>query len=135
MATEIPGVNEVIVRREKEVEIAPQTGSRPVADTLRYIPEATGNILNVQRVFYPEKVESGPRRHRGVQVLLFVEQGYGTLVVDDQEVALIPATMVVVPPGFTYNLIGDYAHEHLGVLCIYIVAPGHENDPIPMEAS
>jgi mannose-6-phosphate isomerase-like protein (cupin superfamily) len=60
-----------------------------------------------------------------------VVSGYGIIEIGDERVEVQDGSLVMVPPGIDHNVIGNDRDEHLAVLCIFAVAPGHEEDPTP----
>lgn len=91
---------------------------------------AGGNLIGMSVAYHPKGEECGPHAHRGMVETFYVLSGVGTIVVDGTCYVVGRGDCVMVPPGAVHNLIGSGGGS-FEVLCVAVVAPGHESDPEP----
>lgn len=124
----------VAVRREDA-----QPGSarnNPAITTATYFSNfACGYLVGTSVASHPAGEECGPHNHRGAVEQFLVLAGRGIIEVDGVRREVGVEDCVVVPVGATHNLIGVSRDVPFRVLCTFVMAPGHENDPTPWKGT
>ena len=61
--------------------------------------------------------------------------GTGVIEIDGERYEVAADDAVLVPVGARHNLIGTSEHEPFKVVCVFVTAPGHEDNTQPWRST
>jgi mannose-6-phosphate isomerase-like protein (cupin superfamily) len=85
--------------------------------------------LSIGMVILPPGASGDPHTHEDCQETWYVISGKGKLRIGDEEIMLVPDTLVVAPQGVEHQIFGD-SQETLKALFIFSPA-GPEEEHLP----
>lgn len=92
---------------------------------------AGGYLVGASIAYHPEGEECGTHNHSGAVELFVVVSGTGIIEVDGEHHQVAADDAVLVPVGSRHNLIGTSKDTPFKVVCIFVAAPGHEDNTRP----
>ncbi len=123
-----------IVVRGGDVQRA-SVRSNPALSKLEFFSNFGGGYLVSAGIAeHPAGEGCGTHTHRGAVELFVVIGGSGVIEVDGVAYDVSVDDCVLVPVGANHNLIGTSTDALFRVLYAFVVAPGHENGPVPWKS-
>ncbi len=120
-----------IVVRAADVTVEPVRGN-PALTKLGLLGNFQGGYLvGASVAFHPAGEGCDVHNHRGAVELFIVTAGAGIIEVAGVRHQVAINDTVLVPVGADHMLKGTSTDVPFTVACVFVVAPGHENDPTP----
>ena len=119
----------VIYADQVEGRWSPPPHQRELKVLLSPALQDVSNKLSIGMVVLPPGASGDPHTHEDSQETWYVISGKGKLRIGDEEIMLVPDTVVVAPQGIEHQIFGDN-QETLKALFIFSPA-GPEEEHLP----
>lgn len=120
-----------IIGRVSTLPVEPVRGNDALTKKTVFSNFAGGYLVGASIAFHPAGEGCDTHNHRGAVELFTVIAGEGVIEVDGVVYEVVAQDTVLVPVGAKHKLTGTSTEVPFTVACVFVVAPGHEDDTQP----